>query len=386
MTADLLAPEAMLAAASGRTGLDDFGDPAFRQGFDVLLEDIARLGLSAEHQQASASQIGGFLDARLQAVAGWKAHPQCLNARIERPLIIAGLVRSGTTALHQLLSLDPQFQGPEHWLTLAPMPRPPQERWQTTPQYRVLADRMAAYVAAAPEMADDHMMSTEGVEESLFILAQTFASNMYASMWQVPRYDSWYRGRSDLGSYAWLADVLKLIGHGQPSRRWLLKNPTDLYSLAEVLQIFPDAMIVQTHRDPVAAIPSIASLIFAARRVFCGAAADPVDVGRREAAFWGDALERAERARARAPGQVFDVEFKDFVADQMTTIRAIYRHFDLELKPETEQAMQAWLDAHPRRSGGGQRYRPEDYGLSDAGLRDTFSTYRRRRGYEEAQP
>lgn len=381
---EALAPETLLAAATARSGLDDFGAQDFRDGFDRLLAEIAGLGLEPASARASAAQIGGFLDARLQAVAGWKAHPQALRSRIERPLIIAGLVRSGTTALHQLLSLDPQFQGPEHWLTLAPMPRPPRERWPTTPQYRAVAERMAAYVAAAPEMAEDHMMSAEGVEESLFILAQTFSSNMYPSMWQVPRYDAWYRGRNDAASYAWLADVLKLIGHGQPDRRWLLKNPTDLYSLAEVLEVFPDAMIVQTHRDPLAAIPSISSLIFASRSVFCGAAADPADVGRREAIFWRNALERAEQVRARASGQILDVEFAEFVGDQMQTIQAIYRHFDLRLSAETEQAMRGWLEAHPRRPGGGVRYRPEDYGLSEALLRDAFAAYRRRRGYKEA--
>jgi hypothetical protein len=379
-----LAPEALLAQAAARTGLDDFGDPGFREGLDLLLDDIRRLELEPAFQAATTAQIGAFLDARLHAVTGWKAHPEAVQSRIERPLIIAGLVRSGTTALHQLLSLDPQFQGPEHWLTLAPMPRPPREQWDAVRQYRVVAERMAAYVAAAPEMADDHMMSAEGVEESLFILAQTFASNMYPSMWQVPSYDRWYRGRDDTASYAWLADVLKLIGHGWSDRRWLLKNPTDLFSLGEVLNVFPDAMIVQTHRDPVGAIPSIASLIHAARRVYAGAAADPADVGRREADFWREALERAEQARARAPGQVFDVEFAAFVGDQMATIGAIYDHFSLRLTADTEQSMGDWLAAHPRRpGGGGGRYRPEDYGLTEGGLRETFVDYRRRRGYEE---
>jgi len=370
----------MLAAAKARTGLSDFGDPAFREGFDLLLAEITALGLAPAQVAASGAQIGSFLDARLMAVQGWKANPACLNTPIERPIIIAGLVRSGTTALHQLLSLDPQFQGPEHWLAIAPMPRPPRDVWARIPQYRATADRMAAYIAAAPEVSADHMMSAEGVEESLFILAQTFASNMWPSMWDVPGYDAWYRRRDDSDSYRWLADVLRLIGHGS-TQRWLIKNPTDLFSMQEVLNVFPDAMIVQTHRDPVEAIPSIASLIHAARRVFMGNKADPVAVGRREEAFWALALDRADAARARAPDQFVDVEFRDFVTDQMATVHAIYAHFGLALRPQTETAMQHWLAAHPRRTGPKPSYTPETYGLSAEGLKRTFAAYRARRGY-----
>ena len=382
IAAPALAPEAMLAASAARTGLDDFGDPAFREGFDLLLSDIRALDLAPDSVAASAGQIGQFLDARAQAVAGFKAHPEALARPIERPLIIVGLVRSGTTALHQLLSLDPQFQGPEHWLTLNPMPRPPREHWDEIRQYRAIADRMAAYVAAAPEMAEDHMMSAEGIEESIFILASGFASNMYPSMWEVPRYDAWYRGRDDTASYRWLADVLRLIGLGD-SRRWLLKNPTDLFSLREVLAVFPDAMVVQTHRDPVKAIPSISNLIFAARRVFSGDKADPLEVGRREQALWAEALERAHRVRQETPGHYFDVEFRDFTADQLGTIRAIYDHFGLTLTPATEQAMRRWLDAHPRRGHAGASYKAEDFGLSEGGLRELYAPYRRRRNYAE---
>jgi hypothetical protein len=378
----LLAPQAMLAAACERTGLTDFGETTFREGFNLLLGEIEQLDLAPEIVADTAQQIGSFLDARLMAVAGWKAHPECLRTPVERPLIIAGLVRSGTTALHQLLSLDPQFQVPEHWLTVAPMPRPPREAWDDIPQYRAIAERMAAYVRAAPEMAEDHMMSAEGAEESLFILAQNFASNMFPSTWDVPHYQLWYEQRDDTDSYTWLADVLRLIGWRDPHRRWLLKNPTDLFSLNEVLNVFPNAMIVQTHRDPVAAIPSIASLIFAARRVFMGEKADPKRVGRREMHFWALALERAEQARTRAPGQVFDVEFSEFVADQLATVKAIYRHFGLTLTPGTEQAMQAWLDAHPRRAHSGNKYLPEFYGLDPKEIAKTYADYRARRGYD----
>jgi hypothetical protein len=119
------APEELLHAAQNRTGLSDFGDEAFREGFDLLVEEIDALGFPADTAAASAHHIGRFLDARLMAIAGWKANPSCLDVKIERPLIIAGIVRSGTTALHHLLSLDEQFQIAEHWLTAAPMPRPP---------------------------------------------------------------------------------------------------------------------------------------------------------------------------------------------------------------------------------------------------------------------
>ncbi|ATE66504.1 sulfotransferase family protein [Rhizorhabdus dicambivorans] len=377
---DPLRPEAMLAASAARTGLSDFGDPAFREGLDLLLADIRALDLAEPFVQATAFRIGQFLDARAMAVDGLRRHADVLAMPIRQPLIIAGLVRSGTTALHQLLSLDPQFQGPEHWLTVAPMPRPPRGQWPSIPQYRAVSEGIAAFIASAPEMLDDHMMSAEGIEESLFILATGFASNMWPSMWPVPRYDGWYRDRDDRDSYRWLADVLRLIGKDD-DRRWLLKNPTDLFSLREVLDVFPDAMIVQTHRDPVEALPSICNLILAAQRVFAGERADPEAIGRREAEMWAVALDRAEQVRSQSDNRFFDIEFSDFTRDQLGTVKRLYQHFGLTLTAGTEAVMQAWLDAHPRRAAAGPRYRPEDFGLTAKGLRQRFADYRARRGY-----
>src|SRR5690606_13562851 len=114
-------------------------------------------------------------------------------------------------------------------LTVAPMPRPSRDQWEDLAVYRAIRDGVNAFIASAPEMADDHMMSAEGIEESLFILASSFASNMWPSMWPVSNYDQWYKDRNDVTSYRWLANVLRLIGKDD-ERRWLLKNPTDLYS------------------------------------------------------------------------------------------------------------------------------------------------------------
>ena len=375
-----LTPDALLAASTARTGLSDFGDPAFREGLDLLLSDIRTLDLEPACVQATAWRIGQSLDTRALAVNGLKAWPEVLEMPIREPIIIAGLVRSGTTALHLLMSLDPQFQGPEHWLTVYPMPRPPRGSWDAIPEYRTEKASLDAYLEASPESADDHMMTAEGIEESLFILGSSFASNMWPSMWDVPNYDRWYRGRDDTDSYRWLADVLRLIGAGD-DRRWLLKNPTDLFSLQEVLNVFPDAKIIQTHRDPVDSTPSVSNLIFSARRAFCGDKANRADVGRREAEMWAQALERAEAVRAKSDATFIDVEFRDFTRDQMSTIRSIYDRLGLTLTAETEGAMQAWLDAHPHRPGTGPKHSPEDFGLTRAGLEERFAAYRSRRGY-----
>lgn len=379
---NLFTPAAMLAASTARTGLSDFGDPAFREGFDLLLGAVDDLDLAPEFAAASAFRIGQSLDARALAVAGLKARPDVRGRPITAPVVIAGLVRSGTTALHQLMSLDPQFQGPEHWLAMYPMPRPPRDQWVNTAQYLAEKAALDSFIAAAPEAALDHMMTAEGIEESLFILASGFSSNMWPSMWPVPAYDSWYRGRNDEDSYRWLADVLRLIGADDP-RRWLLKNPTDLFSLGELLTVFPDACVVQTHRDPVDAMPSISSLIFAARRAFCGDKAAAADVGPREANFWGEALDRAHAARSNSAAAFIDIEFHDFTRDQLGVIRSIYERFSIDLHPLTEAKMQAWLDAHPRpvSSQGPARYAPEAFGLTRAWLEQRFAAYRARRGY-----
>jgi hypothetical protein len=380
MASSILTSDSLLAASTARTGLSDFGDPAFREGLDLLLSDIRTLDLDRPHAEASAFRLGQSLDTRALAVKGLKDHPEVLAEPVRAPIVIAGLVRSGTTALHLLMSLDPQFQGPEHWLAVYPMPRPPAATWDAVPEYRAEKAALARFLQMSPEAAEDHMMTAEGIEESLFILASSFASNMFPSMWHVPNYDAWYRGRDDTDSYRWLADVLRLIGAGD-ERRWLLKNPTDLFSLREVLSVFPDAMVIQTHRDPVDAMPSISNLIYSARRAFCGEKADAADVGRREADIWSQALERAHEVRSSSGNRFVDVEFHDFTRDQMATIRSIYDQLGLTLSAKTEAAMQAWLDAHPRRSAKGKKHDPADFGLSREGLAARFADYRARRGY-----
>jgi hypothetical protein len=373
----------LLKKAAAETGLDDFGAPDYLEGLDRLLDSIDReTTLSPEGFAMTVDQIGAQLTGRLHSEAGWKQYPQSLNQPLRAPIIITGIVRSGTTALHKLMSVDPQFQGLEHWLCRAPQPRPPHDKWQDIPAYRKAVGLADDMMEGAPEMKTDHMMSADEVEESIFLLPQLFVNNTFPSQWYVPSYDKWYLEQDETPSYARLAENLQLIGMNDPDRKWLLKNPTDLLAMDAVLNVFPDAMIVQTHRDPVQAIPSISNILTALHRMYAPGT-DPTLIGRRENNFWALALERAEAAYRRLHKPVFDVEFGDFIADQLGTIKAIYEYFDLKLAPAVEADMRKWLDEHPRGSAPLQRFQPEDFGLTRDLIRDRFSAYRTRRGYNK---
>ncbi len=371
----------LIAEAKEIAGSDDLGPDDYREGLDRLVAELSQIGLTAQGEAATRGQIVNNLVARLKAVDGFKARPDAMGRPIKQPLVITGIVRSGTTALHKLLSMDRQFQGPEHWLCAAPQPRPPRDAWESNPDYRKSKATLDAMIEVAPEILEDHGMSVDDVEESLNVLSQSFCSNMYGSQCQIPEYDAWYRATDDRFSYAYFADVLRLIGADAPDRRWLLKNPTDTFSMQQVLDVFPDAMIVQTHRDPLQSVPSVCNLLGGAQRLFSGANADPARMFAREQEMWALAMERAEAVKETVPGQVMDVQFGDFVRDQMGVVARIYDRFGLTLTAEAEDAMRGWLAAHPRRSTTLHRFTPEDFGGSTAALLERYKAYRERYGY-----
>jgi hypothetical protein len=374
-------PESLFRVASARTGLEEFGPDDFRDGFDRLLDEIPCVALTGQGVAAAREFLLTGLTGRLRAIAGFKAFPMAIKSPIVRPLVLTGIVRSGTTALHKLLSMDTQFQGPEHWLCAAPQPRPPRHLWPANADFQQAKSALDALIEAAPEVLEDHGMAIDTVEESLNVLAQSFCSNMYPSSLPLPAYDAWYRQTDDSFSYRYFADTLRLIGANTPGKTWLLKNPTDTYSLRQLLNVFPDAMIVQTHRDPLQSIPSVVNLLAGAHRMYQGESARYDWIFEREKEFWALAMQRAETVKATIPGQYIDVQFKDFVTDQMAVVARIYDHFGLQLSAEAEAAMRDWLNANPRRSTSMQRFEPEHWGGNTGELIERFADYRRRYGY-----
>ncbi len=204
---------------------------------------------------------------------------------------------------------------------------------------------------------------------------------LFRSQTSIPKYDAWYKSTDDTFSYRHFADNLRLIGANDPERTWLLKNPTDAFSLQQVLNVFPDAMIVQTHRDPLQAVPSIVNLLAGAHRFYVGEQADMAKVFAREQEMWALAVERADAVKAAIPGRVVDVDFGNFVRDQMGVVQKIYDHFGLTLSAAAETAMRNWLAANPRKSTTMQRFTPEDWGGSTGNLVERYAAYRERYGF-----
>jgi hypothetical protein len=371
------AEEALHQAAIAAMGLTDFGDRAdYLPGLTQLLQALDDGPRFAPGGREGAwGALVAVLISRAFVEKGLKDRPDCLAQPVRRPLIITGVPRTGTTALHKLLSMDEQFQGLEKWMTVFPMPRPPRDTWTSNPLYQAVVAGLEAYFASKPEMRAAHNIVAEDVDECLEVLKQSFCSNMFGSMYRVPSYDRWWRAQSERAGYRQLGKVVRLIG-ADDQRIWLLKNPGHIKELGLLLETFPDACVVQTHRDPVKALPSLCSVLQMARGMSEGANVVPEEIGRRELENWVQAADASMKAREHLPqGQFVDVRHKDFHADPMGAVRRIYDQFGLTLSAQAEGRMRQRIRDNPEGQHGEHRYTAQEFGLDPADIRARFADY-----------
>ena len=368
--------EQLHASATQLTGgLADFGAPDYLSGLRVLLASMdAHMRCSDLGEQLAAGAIVGALKARLYTEHGWKQRPDHRRVEIRAPLVITGIPRTGTTALHKLMSMDPQFQGLEKWLTEAPQVRPPRETWPSNPAFQASVAGLDAFFKLMPAMRQAHDIVADEVDECLEVLRQGFVSNWFASSMYVPSYQKWFLEHDELPSYRRFVNVLRLIGADEPGRRWLLKNPGHVAEMDCLLDVLPDACVIQTHRDPVRAIPSLCSTLHMARRMFEGDAVRADRIGPRELDYWAQAMDKTKQARERRPDQFHDVDHREFHRDPMGVVRGIYDRFGLSLSDEAESRMQRWIE-NPTTRQGEHRYQIDDYGITAEQVRHRFGEY-----------
>ncbi|MGB3369947.1 MAG: sulfotransferase [Rhodococcus sp. (in: high G+C Gram-positive bacteria)] len=353
------------ASATKVTGLDDFGADDYVEALEVLLDSYRREAeLTPLGSRMNRFFLKGALVARLLSEQAWKNNPGHEQVAIDRPIFVTGLPRTGTTALHRLLTVDPAHQGLEMWLTEMPHPRPPRDTWESNPIFAQIEKGFAQHHVEHPEFMGVHYMSASEVEECWQLLRQSVQSIAYECLAYVPTYSAWLAEQSWTAAYRRHRKNLQLIGMHDVDRRWVLKNPSHLFALEELLEVYPDALIIQTHREPRTIMPSMCSLAEQATAGWSHKFEGEV-IGRTQLDLWERGLHSFSAARTRAPAaQFFDVDYHDFVADPLGTVEQVYQHFGLMLTDGARTAMEA-MHAESR---SGSRRPSHKYTLGDFGL------------------
>jgi Sulfotransferase family len=354
------------ASASRVTGRSDFGPDDYTDGLGVLLESYERdAALTPVGAKVKRSFLRGALVARLLSEAGWQSFPSYAAVRVARPIFVTGLPRTGTTALHRLLVADPAHQGLELWLTEAPQPRPPRSSWADDPVYQHIQAAYVRHHVEHPEFMGVHYIAADQVEECWRLLRQSMRSVSFECLAHLPTYSAWLREQDWTGAYLRHRRNLQLIGLND-GRRWVLKNPSHLFALDALLAVYPDALVIQTHRAPRVAIASACHLAAQASEGWSETFRGSV-IGRDQLSLWASGLARftAERAR-HDPARFYDVTYDGFAADPVGTVEAAYGYFGLPLSGAAADAIRSLVRADPF-GRGTATHRPR-YGLADFGL------------------
>ncbi|WP_194818253.1 sulfotransferase [Nocardia sp. XZ_19_385] len=366
------------ASATKVVGLDDFGDDGYREGLQVLLESYAKdAELTPFGNKINRAFLRGALIARLLSESAWQRFPEHAEVAIDRPIFVTGLPRSGTTAAHRLLNADPGHQGLEMWLTEFPQPRPPRETWAENPVYQRLEAAYEQHHVEHPEFMGVHHISADQVEECWQLLRQSALSASYECLSYLPTYSEWLREQSWTDAYRRHRRNLQLIGLNDANRRWVLKNPSHLFALDAIMEVYPDALVIQMHRDPRTIIASVCSLNEQASAGWSEKFRGPV-VGAAQLDLWARGADRflADRKRHNA-AQFVDIYYEDFVADPIGMVASIYRHFGLEL---TDEACASMAALHSESTSGAARpvhkYTLDDFGLTADQVDARFGDYR----------
>jgi hypothetical protein len=368
----------LVEAARKRTGLDDLGDESFRTGLRVLLgslEDEARL--TPLGRLAARSRVTGLLETRLRLVDRVRTDPSVGEEMIDRPLFVLGLPRTGTTVLYGMLAADPAMRSPASWEVARPFPPPVADDAARIASMDKDFDR---FRRIAPTIDAIHPMGSRLPQECLALQAPEFASYEFVTAFPVPSYWDWLRSADLAPAYRFEKLFLQHLQSARRGRHWILKTPGHLMWLDALLEVFPDALLVQTHRNPTQVLASVSSLM-SAMRSSVSAAVDPKAIGREQLDAWTWGMERTMAVRDRLPaGRVVDVRYEDTVADPLGTTRRIYEHFDLELTPVAEQGVRDYLSANPRDKHGAHRYTLKEFGLDPDEVDAAFADYRERFG------
>ena len=363
--------ELLLGAAVEQAGLSDFGPGDFREGLEVLLESLRRdAGLAPSTDSQVLGDLRRRLVNRLEVEAWYRDHPAIEQLNVHGPVDVMGLPRTGTTAIANMLSLDPQFRCLRGWEQKHPCP-PPTTAGESTDPRRLAA--AAEHDVLPAELRAMHLYDVHATMEDSDVLGMAFHGQQYTL--PVYNYHEWWRAADCTETFSYHRRVISLLQSQRPPNLWLFKAPHHKFHLEAIIAAYPDTRFVMTHRDPARVVPSYASLVSA---LFPTPERhhDLHRLGRELSVHLREGVERAIAARRRIGEDRFlDVHHRDLNADPIGTVRRVYAFLGLELRPDAESAMRHWHTANRSGAHGTHRYTAEQFGLRTAQLRSEFDFY-----------
>jgi hypothetical protein len=371
----------LLQAAHRETALEDFGGPPFRDPLRRLLESLeaeARLNLMG--RLATRYDMVRLLANRLRMEEDRKRNPGIAEEETPRPIIIAGLPRTGTTLLHSLLALDPASRVPLTWETMYPSPPPEAATYLTDRRISLVDGQMRWFRRMVKGFDRIHPVGARLPIECLVIFSHSFLSYQFETTHRLPSYLDWLEGQDLRPAYEVHRRFLQHLQWRCPGERWVLKAPAHMFDFEAMFSTYPDACVIMTHRDPIEVTASNASLTAALRSAFSDGI-DPLEVGPECSRRWAEAIGRAVRSRDRgcAPAERFlDLYYIDLIADPIGAMRKVYARFDLRFPEGLEEKIRAFLRHNPSDRFGKHRYRLEQFGLNLEEETRRYAAYRER--------
>src|SRR4051794_28610667 len=355
----------------------DFGGDDFLEPLDVLLPALEREAeLTVIGRWMTRRFLLRFLAVRLQLTDYVRRDPGVVDEEIRAPWFVTGAPRTGTTILHAMLAQDPASRVPEGWELLRPVPPPSPDPVEFAADARIpLADRELRLPGqVAGELDAIHVYRGRMHKECLSAMSFAFRSEEFTARYHVPSYADWLFSCDMTPAYEMHKLVLQVLQRRTGAARWVLKSPVHLHSLPVLLKVYPDAQIAITHRDPLAVLPSVSSLVSVLRYAHSDNV-DMTELGRFHAALWHGNLDGLVDA-VLPEAQVHHSRYRDFMTDPFGVVRAVYKAFGRELSPDAEARMKAYLADRPKDKHGTHEYSFDDLGLDRASESARFARYR----------
>jgi len=385
-----LSEPALLQAAERATGLSNWGkDPSFRQGLAVLVNAVEAMQPGAALRGSVRTRIQHILETRLRLAEDARLYPDIEAQQIKQPIAIIGLPRTGTTISYDLLTQDPASRAPREFELYIPWPATEAATFYTDPRIAIVQGMYDNYLAHAPQLAEIQRLDCTQPGECNHGMIFHFASSNFPAEYGVPEYAQWIIDTVPEGLYKTHKRLLQQFQWKGPKGRWVIKSPHHLFDLGGLVEAYPDAALVWTHRDPVSTLSSLSSFI-AGLQAAVGQGGDLHAVGRSVVDMWSAAMARATKARLENPdieARIIDIAHRDVVHDPIGSVRRIYDRFGIPFTADLHNRLTTFLATNPSAARlGKHRHSPEKFGIDPAEVHARLAEYYARFGHLLAKP